>query len=113
MVLFLEELVCPESFIHCKLLPEVKKITLYRPPRGHTYMQPDSVGGRVQRAARKILKGRGKGAVHVMTDHPDDPSYAVSWQQMAESCDGLELTLPSLGDFFDWQTFLKDDLHHL
>jgi hypothetical protein len=70
-------------------------------------MQPDTEGGRIQRAARKILLSRGKMFIHVMAkDDKIDPPYTKSWADVAESLNNINLLLPSMEDFHGWSKFL-------
>eukprot|EP00957_Ditylum_brightwellii_P027948 2111593-Ditylum_brightwellii.AAC.1 len=79
LALFFEEIVDPQSDICREMEIGFKRIDLYRGVSGHTYMQCDTEGGRIQREARKILltrTSRNGGFVHVMRrDEEIDPEY--------------------------------------
>ena len=81
-------------------------IDLYRGVSGHTYMEPDTQGGRIQREARKILLSRDDGFIHVMAKNDTDPSYTRSWAAIAGSLNGMTLVLPEMNDFHRWSEFL-------
>lgn len=88
-------------------MDNLKRIDLYRDISGHTFMPPDTEGGRVQRAARKVLISRERGMVHVMSKDPYiDPAYAESWAGLAQALPNMTVVLPRLQDFFKWSDHL-------
>ena len=100
-------MVDPESGIRNEIDIGLERIDLYWGVSGHTYTQPDSEGGQIQRAARKILLTRGEIFVHVMAkDESIDPPYTKSWAELAESLDNMTIKLPTMADFHKWSEFL-------
>jgi hypothetical protein len=90
LALFCEEMVDPESGIRNDIDLGLECVDLYRGVSGHTYMQPDSEGGHIQRAACKILLTRGKMFIHAMAkDESVDPTYTKSWAEVAQSLDNM------------------------
>ena len=88
-------------------ISSLKRIDLYRGVPGHTYMPPDTEGGRMQRAARKILITRNKGFIYTMEDNEDiDPEYTVSWVSICKRLDRITPILPTLTDFHKWSDYL-------
>ena len=69
-------------------------------------MEPDTEGGRIQRAARTILLARDGGFIHVMKKGPSDPDYTRSWAEVAKSVHGIQVIEPSITDFHSWSNFL-------
>jgi hypothetical protein len=107
LALFCEEILDPESGIRNDIDTNLKRIDLYRGVSGHTYMQPDTEGGRIQRAARKVFLSCRKMFIHVMAkDEQIDPLYTKSWADVAGSLNNINLVLPSIQDFHGWFNFL-------
>ena len=69
-------------------------------------MEPDTEGGRIQRAARHILLQRHEGFIHAMQPHPGDPPYTRTWVEVASSLDGIEVIVPDQASFLKWSEFL-------
>ena len=105
LALFFEELIDPLSDI----MPthSLGRIDLYRGISGHTYMQPDTEGGRIQREAKKVLLMRGGGFVHTMRKDPtQDPPYTVAWVDLADNVDNINPVTPGIEHFHEWSKFL-------
>jgi hypothetical protein len=69
-------------------------------------MEPDTEGGRIQRAARHILLQRYEGFIHAMQPNPGDPPYTRTWVEVAASLDGIEVIVPDQASFLKWSEFL-------
>ena len=59
------------------------EITLYRGIVGHTFMKPETEGGRMQRGGRDVLKDRDQQIVHVVSPKEGDPEYSTIWAGIA------------------------------
>ena len=81
-------------------------ITLYPGIVGHTFMKPDTEGGRMHRGGRDALKDRYRQIVHVMDPKEGDPEYTTSWAGIAAGLSGINVILPTISDFFSWSEFL-------
>ena len=104
---FFEMLLDKHSPLHEKTTNLVH-ITLWRNPRGHTYMETDSQGGQLAHKGRLLLNNiNTQGAIHVVMPHHEDPHFTVSWYQLAKET-GLNIVLPDLAMFKCWGDFLLD-----
>ena len=82
---------------------------VFRCPRCHTYFEPNTVGGWVQKAARELLGDTTScagGFVHVMEDRPGDPVYTQSWQRIINTTLGCQCVLMTQENIYDWSSFV-------
>ena len=105
--MFFEMLLDNNSPLH-EEAPNLVCITLWRNPRGHTYMETHMQGEKLAHKGREILNNtKTQGAMHIVMPHPKDPHFTISWSKLVEDA-GLDVILINLKMFKSWGDFFID-----
>ena len=91
---FVAEFVDPLSPFYC-----CERLDVNRGPVGHTFMQCDTIGGSVQKASLKYLKGHNHIGILSTFNVANPPPKFYSWEMLIEKCvvDNPTMVLIKLG----------------